>query len=194
MNDRINTHDLSEFVIRQRSSAELAQKILDCDNCGSFDNLPSQVAGNVMLFGAIMMDATSSCQSFIRDLKQRALVSTDEQYDIQIHLATKDPNDHRIEYQTGQKYVWPLAKVLLRVETDKLSRICTAFITRQWRVHEKGHEICLAGATCKKPNATESSSPADFCPRSTEPTSFFSCFRTAKHLRSVISNLEKDLE
>ncbi|KAH7224381.1 uncharacterized protein BKA55DRAFT_697218 [Fusarium redolens] len=132
-----------------------------------------------------MTDATSSCQSFIRELKQRSVD------DIQIHLASKD---HQIGYQLERQYVWPLARVLLRVETDKLSRICIAFITRQWRVLERGHETCLAGATCKKVKTTQTSSPADFCPRSIEPASFFSCFHTAKRLQFDIADLQKDLE
>ncbi|KAJ4129110.1 hypothetical protein NW768_007641 [Fusarium equiseti] len=194
MNYRIDTQDLWGFLTRQRDSVGLAQKVLDCEDCGSLDNLPSQVAGNVMLFGAIMMDATSSCQSFIRALKQRALASADERCDVQIYLASKEAKDNHIEYQLERQHIWPLAKVLLRVETEKFHRICIAFITRQWRVHEKGHEICLPGGTCKKPKTTQTTSPADFCPRSTEPTLFFNCFRTAKHLQSVITDLQKDLE
>ncbi|RKL10143.1 hypothetical protein BFJ68_g8759 [Fusarium oxysporum] len=194
MNNRTSTHDLSGIVTRQRKSAELAQKVLDCNSCGDINNAPSQIAGNVLLFGAVMTEATSSCQSFIRDLEQRALVPDDEQSYTQICLALMDPNDHHIEYKLDRQYVWPLAKVLLRIETDKLSRICIAFITRQWRVHERGHELCRAGTTCKKIKTTEASYPADFCPRSIEPASFFSCLRTAKHLQSVITSLQKDLE
>ncbi|EXL91326.1 hypothetical protein NOF04DRAFT_17965 [Fusarium oxysporum II5] len=194
MNNRTSTHDLPRIVARQRKSAELAQKILDCNNCGGINNAPSQIAGNVLLFGAVMTEATSSCQSFIRDLEQRAFVPDDEQSNTQICLALMDPNDHHIEYKLDRQYVWPLAKVLLGIETDKLSRICIAFITRQWRVHERGHEGCQAGATCRKLKTTQTSCPADFCPRSIEPASFFSCFRTARHLQSLISTLQKDLE
>ncbi|EXA34684.1 hypothetical protein FOVG_14102 [Fusarium oxysporum f. sp. pisi HDV247] len=194
MNNRTSTHDLSGIVTRQRKSAELAQKVMDCNNCGDINNAPSQIAGNVLLFEAVMTEATSSCQSFIRDLEQRALVPDDEQSYTQICLALMDPNDHHIEYKLDRQYVWPLAKVLLRIETDKLSRICIVFITRQWWVHERGHELCRAGTTCKKNKATEASYPADFCPRSIELASFFSCLRTAKHLQSVITSLQKDLE
>ncbi|WJG37225.1 uncharacterized protein FOBCDRAFT_254336 [Fusarium oxysporum Fo47] len=166
-----STHDLSGIITRQRKSAELAQKVLDCNSCGDINNAPSQIAGNVLLFGAVMTEATSSCQSFIRDLEQRALVPDDEQSYTQICLALMDPNDHHIEYKLNRQYVWPLAKVLLRIETDKLSRICIAFITRQWRVHERGHELCRAGTTCKKIKTTEASYPADFS-ASVQPSIF----------------------
>ncbi|KAL5603791.1 hypothetical protein FOVSG1_006541 [Fusarium oxysporum f. sp. vasinfectum] len=194
MNNKINTHDLSEFTMAQRKSMELAQQILNCNGCGCLDNLPSQISGNVLLFGAIMMDTISSYQSFIRDLKQHALPSADEQFNTQIYLASKNPSGQHVEFRLERQYVWPLAKVLLRAEIDKLSRICIAFVTRQWRVHEKGHGTCLAGTTCRKPKTTQASCPADFCPRSIESTSFFNCFRTAKHLQSTIADIQKDLD
>jgi len=193
MNNKIDTQDLSEFTITQRKSMELAQQILNCNGCGCLDNLPSQISGNVLLFGAIMMDTISSCQSFLRNLKQRALPSADKQLSTQIYLASENPSGHHVEFRLERQYVWPLAQVLFRVEIDKLSRICVPFVTRQWRVHEKGHGTCLAGTTCRKPKTTQESCPADFCPRSIEPTSFFNCFRTAKYLQSTIADIQKDL-
>lgn len=193
-NKKTDISDLSEFIIAQRKSEDLAQQVLSCTGCGSLDSPPSQLAGNVLLFGAVMLDAVSSYQTFTRDQKQVASTSLDEGCSTQMYLVPNDPIRQHLEFRVERQHAWPLAKVLLRVEIDRLSRIRVEFVSRQWRAHERGHETCLSGGPCHKLESTKSSSPADFCPRSIEPTEFFNCFRTAKHLQTLIESVQKDLE
>ncbi|CAG9982672.1 unnamed protein product [Clonostachys byssicola] len=197
--DHMNTKktdidDLLEFIMAQRKSRDLAQQVLTCTSCGNLDSLPSQVAGNVLLFGAVMMDALLLYQKFTREQRHRALASPDDQCAKKIYLASTGPGCQQLDFQLEQRHAWPLAKALLRIEVDQLNRMCTAFVARQWQVHEKGHEMCSSGAVCKKPKSPTPSFPADSCPRSIEPTAFFNCFRTAKHLQSLIESVQKDLE
>jgi hypothetical protein len=187
--------ELSQFIDQNRKSKDLAQQVLDCKNCCDKHGPPSEVAGNVLLFGAVMMDIVSSYESFIADQKERVLMSPEEIHPTQIYIGSQSSSERLLELQLERQQSWPLFKVLLRTEVEQLVQLCDSFVARQERIHEDGHEGCCASRTCNKAlPPPQGGLPANFCPRSVEPKRFFSCFQTSKLIQSLLEKIQNDLE
>lgn len=185
--------EAAQFIGSLRESMNLTQHVLACQVCCNMRGRLRDVSGNVMLLGALMMMMARSCLSFLPDQRRRAEEFGHDRYPASTILRGQGQGSGTLEFSLDRRQFWLVLNGLMAAELDSMDTICDAMTSRQNSLHEHGHEECRPGSPCRKNQDQAVLDPSEFCPRSIDARSFFSCFRTIDHVRSVIREARQQL-
>lgn len=197
LSSRVGRDDTSEeaaqFISSLRESMNLTRQVLACQVCCNVNTQLRDVSGNVLLLGALMMMMTRACVTFIRAQRRRALEFGNDPYPVSTLVGAQGQGAAMLEFSLDRRQFWPVLGGLMAAELDTINSICDAMTSRQESLHEHGHEECRPSSTCRKNQSLAVLDPAEFCPRSVDSRSFFSCFLMIDHVRSVIREARQEL-
>lgn len=189
-----NGTDKLHSIKVMRQSTDVAEQVLCCTVCFNINRRPSDVSGNVLLLGSLLLTIATSYGDTFGHQQQRATEALRDANPVQLFLGQAANESCLVELSLGGLEYWRLLKSSFGSELDRLSSVCHSFTTRQHCIHEKGHEECREGLPCKQVGGSDRvSHPANACPRSIGSKASFTCFRTADQIRAEIDRMQRIL-
>jgi hypothetical protein len=169
-----------------RQAIDLARSILFCDACGNITLGPTKLAGNVLLLGAVFLDALEFYGSFVAETSHQRPTLEQQQVDVVDWCTSQDTGVCTLDSRTltGD----------MKSDMEVFTSLCDSFAARQHKIHDIGHEACRANIPCQKPAASPvTENPANICPKCINQEKFFSCLRTVSQIRTTIDALQMEI-